>query len=443
MANPLHGSDFGPVEEMRKTMKTAARTRSWISVLGLLATVVVPVSAEPSNAPWPQWRGPHRDATVPGDDWPGSLAGLQEAWRVELGPSYSGPIVAADRVFVTETHDEREEIVRALDRSTGRELWRVTWDGAMKVPFFAARSGSWIRATPAFDGERLYVGGMREVLVALDAASGEERWRIDFPERFGTKMGDFGFVCSPLLDGEHLYVEAAQSVFKLVAATGEVVWRSETFPGGMMSSGSFSSPVLAELAGRRQLLVQTREALKGIDPETGKIWWSHDVPSFRGMNILTPSVHGDGVFTSTFRNASYFFRVEADDDGTPQAREIWQNTAKAYMSSPVVIGDHVYVHQGNGRLTSIDLESGATTWTTEPFGDYWSMVVQGSRVLALASDGNLLLFDAAPDAFHLLDRVDLETDSETWAHLAVAGDRLYVRALDALIVYQWRADGDP
>ncbi|MCG8456779.1 MAG: PQQ-like beta-propeller repeat protein, partial [Holophagales bacterium] len=210
------------------------------------AQAPAPDSGKP--VPWPQWRGPERDGRVAGDAWPVDLAGLEQLWRVPLQPSYSGPIVARDRVFTTETRDRKTEVVSAYDRATGERLWATEWQGAMKVPFFAAKNGSWIRSTPAFDGSALFVGGMLEVLVALDGATGEIRWKIDFPRLAGVEKAPFGFVCSPLLDGDHLYLEAAGSLWKLNKDTGEVMWRTEGFStGGMASEGTFSSPVLAEL----------------------------------------------------------------------------------------------------------------------------------------------------------------------------------------------------
>src|SRR5262245_23609481 len=92
------------------------------------------LAADPPT--WPQWRGPTRDSQASaGPDWPDTLQGeaLKLLYRVPLKPSYSGPIVAADRVFVTET-DGPEEVVRALDRATGKELWQARWKGGLRVP---------------------------------------------------------------------------------------------------------------------------------------------------------------------------------------------------------------------------------------------------------------------------------------------------------------------
>ena len=384
---------------------------------------------------WSQWRGPNRDGTVGGTSWPDDLAGLEERWRVGLGKGYASPIVAGDRVFVAESVDGETESVRALARADGRELWRSSWPGRGKVPFFAAANGNWIRATPLYDEGSLYVGGMEEVLLKLDAASGEELWRIDFPARFGTKVPDFGFVSSPLADGEHLYVQAANSVVKLDKATGETVWRALENDGAIMRSGAFSSPVMAELAGRRQLLVQTRETLNGLDPENGELLWTQPVPSFRGMNILTPTVHGDQVLTSTYRNSTYLFDVAAAGGGIePSLR--WSHKSQGYMSSPVVVEGHAYLHLGNGRLLCLDLETGVERWISQPMGKYWSVVAQGDKLLALNDVGELYLIAADPQRLQILDRREVAS-RPTWAHLAVLGDELVVRDLEGVAAFRW------
>src|SRR5262245_19793209 len=98
-----------------------------VIALAALRGFAGPSPARATPATWPQWRGPTRDGHVTGPAWPADLKGLKRLWRVELGPSYSGPVVVADRVFVAETHDWKDEIVRALDRKTGKELWRARW----------------------------------------------------------------------------------------------------------------------------------------------------------------------------------------------------------------------------------------------------------------------------------------------------------------------------
>ncbi len=311
----------------------------------------------------------------------------------------------------------------------------MQWPGAMSVPFFAASNGSWIRATPAFDGDSLFVAGMRDVLVSLDARTGKENWRVDFVKEFKSPLPTFGFVSSPLLDGESLYVQAGASLVKLDKTTGKVIWRTLKDDGGMMGS-AFSSPVIATLAGQRQLVVQTREKLAGVDPDSGTVLWEQEVPSFRGMNILTPVVMGDGVFTSSYQNKSWLFDITKSGEAF-QVKEAWSNKAQGYMSTPVVIDGHAYMHLQNQRFACINLATGERTWTSTPYGKYASLVAQKDRILALDQKGELLLLKANPRQFELLDERKV-SDQDTWAHLAVCGDEVFVRELNALSVFRWR-----
>ncbi len=400
----------------------------------LLAMTVAPwVVAQPSDEgpAWSQWRGPDRDGSIDGPPWPNSLSDdhLKSLWRVELGPSYSGPIVTGNRVFVTETIGKRHERVRALDRKTGKQLWETQWPGSMTVPFFASSNGSWIRSTPAYDDGKLYVGGMLDVLVCLDANDGKEIWRMDFPKQRGTKKPDFGFVCSPLVLEGAVYVQAGSAFYKLDKQTGQVLWESLNDGGGMFGS-AFSSPFAVTWNGQTQILVQTRQKLCGVDPASGAILWSQTIPTFRGMNILTPTVHENSVFTSAYGGRSFLFQIERNG-GQWQAAQAWENPLQAYMSTPVIKDGHAYLHLRNQRFACIDLETGQTKWRSEPFGKYASLVVQGDRILALDQRGELLLIRATPSKFELIDRARV-SDQETWAHLAISGNALFVRELNAI-----------
>lgn len=386
---------------------------------------------------WPQWRGPSRDGHVSGPDWPRRLGEteIKPVWRTPLGPGYSGPVVSDRAVFVTETSEKKTEVVRALDRRTGAELWRHSWEGAISVPFYAKSRGDWIRATPAFDGETLFVAGMRDVLVALDGETGRERWRIDFVKAYGTNVPDFGLVCSPLTDGDSVYLQAANSVVRVRKSDGSVVWRAFEGKAGVMSEGCFSSPVIATIHGERQLVVQSREKLAGMALADGRVLWSRSVPSFRGMNILTPTVVGDAVFTSSYQNKSWLYSVKREGDAWSVA-EAWAGSAQGYMSSPVVIDGHAYLHLANGRFTCVKLADGERTWTSDAFGKYVSLVARGNRILGLDERGILLLIEADPKEFRLIGQHKV-AESETWAHVAICGDEIFVRELKAMVVLRW------
>ncbi len=416
-------------------------TRYIFRIWTLITVAVLSVSVdamEPKAASWTQWRGPHRDGQLPADSLPENLSeeSLKEAWHIPLGPSYSGPLVIGDRVFITETKDKKFEVVRALDRATGKQIWETEWEGAMTVPFFARSNGDWIRATPAYDDGRLFVAGMRDLLVCLDAKTGKQQWQVDFVKDTGSSLPSFGFVASPLVHGDHVYVQAGGSVAKLEKTTGKIVWQVLK-DGGGMSGSAFSSPTLATIDGKQQLVVQTRTTLAGVDLEGGEVLWSQEIPAFRGMNIVTPTIVDDTVFTSSYGGTSLLFSVKQGDDAF-EVNQLWNNRSQGYMSSPIVIDGHVYLHLRNQRFMCIELASGETKWKTKPFGKYWSLVFSGDRILALDEQGELLLIAADPSEFKLLDSRKVSEES-TWAHLGVSGNEIFVRELNGLRVFRWDA----
>jgi outer membrane protein assembly factor BamB len=401
--------------------------------LSLISAVLYTLQAD-----WSQWRGPHRDGRVAETPWPSRLDEdlLKPVWRATLGLSYSGPVVAGQLVFVTESTNQMTEAVLAFDRSTGDLRWRQEWEGYVKVPFFAKANGDWIRATPTYADGRLFVAGMRDVLACFQAETGEEQWRVDFVKDHQKPVPEFGFVSSPLVTGDAVYVQAGAAFVKLDARTGRVLWRTLEDEGGMWGS-AFSSPVAARLAGVDQLIVQTRTTLAGVSPEDGKVLWEQPIKAFRDMNILTPVVHGDTIFTTAYGGKAHLFRIRPESDRWV-AEEVWTARAEGYMSTPVVRDGHAYLHLRNQRVTCLELNTGFSTWTSEEkFGKYWSLILNQDRILALDERGWLFLLAANPQQLEILSRRQI-SEHESWAHLALSGPDLYVRDLEGLTAYRWK-----
>ncbi len=398
------------------------------------STAQSPDQPQTPGTDWSQWRGPNRDGLASGATLPASLkeADLKKVWSVPMDPSYSGPIVVGDRIFVTETKDKKYEVVKALDRETGKEIWSTQWEGAMSVPFFAASNGSWIRATPAYEDGRLYVAGMRDVIVCIDAKDGSQIWKVDFPNQMGTSDPSFGFVCSPLIDGNYVYVQAGEAFTKLDKSNGKVVWQSLKDGGGMNGS-AFSSPIIATVAGERQAVVQTRTSLCGVDLETGEKLWSQEIPTFRGMNILTPTLFGDSVFTSTYGGTTQLINVSAAGSEFRLKQE-WNLPVQGYMSSPVIVNDHAYVHLRNQRYACFDLKNGVEKWRSKPYGKYASLIASGDKILVLDASGELLLLRANPEKFDVIDSRKVGNDS--WAHVALSGKDIVVRNLKDVTLFR-------
>ena len=395
---------------------------------------------------WDQWRGPDRSGRWSGP-LPTSLDGLTVAWEKPLGPSYSGPVTDGETVYTTETVDRSFERVVAFDLATGAKKWGAKLGGTIRIPGYAAANGPWIKATPAVGEGMLVALGMRDELFCIDAATGAERWSVDLADRFGSRRPNFGAVSSPLIDGGAVYVMGGGATLKLSLADGATLWRTLDDEGD--DDDALSSPVLATLGGMRQLVVQTRTRLCGVDPADGRVLWTEKIKAQRNSNVLTPTVlppaegdeaGRDRVFTASRGGGSRCFAVAKNDSGKWSSEEVWADRTQAYMATPVTDGETLFLHTTNDRLTALDAATGEVLWVSPPAGDYQTFILGGDAegapvLLALNSAGELTALKPDRDARTVLSRRKVAEDS--WAHLGAFDGGLLVRDLNALKVYRY------
>ncbi len=412
------------------TMKTL--TASAIAVLTFIFAIDFAAAISiAEDATWNQWRGPNRDGVWPGE-LPKSLSSLELVWQEPLEPSYSGPVTDGKLVYTTETVDESFERMTAYDLKTGNVTWTVKWDGAITVPPYAMANGSWIKSTPALAENSLVVLGMRDEVVCLEPATGKIRWQADLAKRFDARRPPFGGVCSPLIDDGAVYVMAGGATVKLSLADGSTIWKTLADEGE--DDDALSSPLIETVAGERQLVVQTRTRLCGVDLQDGSLLWSQRIEAYRNMNILTPTVFGNRVFTAAQRGQSQCFEVTHDDDGW-SCNEVWKQKTQAYMSSPVADGKTIFMHSSNERLTALDAATGEILWTGRPMGKYQSLVRNAEIILALNCEGELVAVEPNRDELTIVNMRKVADDS--WAYLGVFDGGLVVRDLKALKVYRY------
>ena len=195
-----------------------------------------------------------------------------------------------------------------------------------------------------------------------------------------------------------------------------------------------SSPIIASLAGVRQLVVQTRTRLCGVNLANGNLLWQTPISAYRNMNVLTPTAIGERVFTAAHSGRSQCFEVR-NENGRWIVAEVWSRTLQAYMSSPVADERTIYLHSKNERLTAIDVETGDIRWTSRPLGKYQSLVRNQDVVLGLSSRGELLVVQADPSELVVRSRRQVADDS--WAYLGVFDGGLLVRDLRSLKIYRY------
>ena len=218
------------------------------------------------------------------------------------------------------------------------------------------------------------------MLVCLDAKTGETVWSLDFAKEFGVGAPKFGCVCSPLIDGDFLYMQAGGGFCKVEKSTGKIQWRV-LVEGSDMNGSPFSSPYIATLDGQRQILVQMRNKLYGINMESGAELWSEQVKTYRGMNILTPTVYKGGVFLSTYGGTTQMIRPSGST-----VSKLWETPNQGYMSSPVLVNGHAYLNMKNGTISCYDLENGTRKWaSSERFGQYASFIFQRKKNVGACS----------------------------------------------------------
>jgi len=385
-------------------------------------------------ADWPQWLGPKRNATSPDRVavWQG---GLPVLWKQPVGEGHSSPVIANGRVFVHAKVPDREaEEVMALHLKTGKLLWRQAYDR----PKFENPFGHGPRATPLVSPEgRLFTLGASGVLCAWDVESGRLLWRKDTLSEFGGKNLFFGVSSSPLLvpiGKKPLLVVMVgapnASLVALDAENGQTVWKSGSDPA------SYSSPILAELCGRRLILALTARHLAAIDPDTGN--WLATYPFADKLNetATTPVVVDDRVFISSITSGGVLLRLH-EQAGKLTWQELWKNDQlNCYFSTPIAAQNHLFLVKGqllppSASLQCVELASGKLAWpkpgTRQTLvGKYHaSLLLAGDKLLVLEEDGTLVLADLSPQAYKELARAQI--CGNTWAHPALAGNLLVVR----------------
>lgn len=387
-------------------------------------------------ADWPRWRGPGNDGFVPaGAPVPATLpAAPPERWRVEVTDSLASPVVSGGRVFHVDNRDGRETL-HALEVASGKELWSVGFDDVMKDQ----QSPPAPRCTPVVDGDRVYVQSCRGELQCLATADGSKRWSVNYVRDFGavftgekgTAMGAsrHGYAGAPLVDGDRLFTAAGGTngagVVCLDKLSGREIWRSQNDVAG------YAPPVLATVAGARQLLVFTAEALLGLDPADGALRWRVPVKTAFGRHITAPVAVEDLVLASSHQAGLMAVRVRREGDRW-DAAPAWTSSENAVNMSCFVVVDHfLYGLLPGKKLGCVDVRTGERKWASREalsgslVKDLVHLVVMGENLLGLTYDGQLLLVAADPAACRVLGSVQL--CDKTWSAPAYADGLLYVR----------------
>lgn len=398
-----------------------------------IAPLLPPAQKPPSTvADWPQWRGPKRDGSVDAAlpaRWPEAL---KKRWEMPVGTGHASPVVSGNRVVVIAREGE-QEIVRALDLASGKEIWRAAYPAPYDVNPAARSHGAGPKSTPAIADGRVFTFGITGILSAFDLATGRLLWRLPAP----AALPDYGNATSPLVDGASViahvggYENAALTSFDVATGKPRWEWKGDG-PG-------YGSPIIATFGGVRQVIAQTQKLLVGLDASNGALLWQMPFTTEFDQNAFTPVVFQDLLIYSGLDWPLGAIRLKVID-GKWIAESAWNNPqTPMFMSSPVVIGGTIYglTYRSLGQFVAIDAASGKTLWNTKGReGENASIMGSPGWLLASTTDGTLVVARANPQKYEEVRRYQV-AESAVWAQPAITANSIIVKDAEKVICWSY------
>lgn len=384
-------------------------------------------AVDPIAAPldWPMWRGPRSDGlsleSVPPLEWSSTK---NIAWKTEIpGDGRSSPIVAGDSVFLTTSIAETQSrrLLR-IDRESGKVDWNVEIHvGPTEQQHKFNTSAS---STPATDGMRVYctfVDNENMIVAAVDW-HGDVVWKTS-P---GSFMSKHGFAASPVICDEGLLVNGHQDgqafVVLLDPTQGEEIWRYKPD----VDLRSFSTPVVTEIDGTRQIILTGAKQTLGLDPKTGtKIWWV-DGPTEKV--VCTPSIGLGHIFS--FGGSPDVRAIAIKQGGAGDLTNtniVWTiERGMPYVPTPLLNKEYLHIIDDMGIYTCLNPLTGKSLKTIRKGGNTYSSPVGTSDRIYLFDDTGLCTVIANGPNFEVLAKNSLEELVQTTP--AIADNSLYVRS---------------
>lgn len=409
---------------------------------------------------WHQWRGPEANGFAPMADPPTTWGPESNVkWRVPVpGQGESTPIVWGQRIFITtaiKTDREEEQppaeiaeapggnpfridrpthyyqfVVQCYDRANGQVLWQqiateqVPHEGHHHDHGFASPSA-------VTDGEYVYASFGSRGIYCWDM-EGHARWERDLGDMRIYRF--FGESSSPVLVGETLIViwdhEGESSLYSLDARTGATKWQVSREQGS-----TWSTPLVVDFAGRKQIVVNSNKKARGYDFETGQVLWECGGQTL--AIIPCPVAYEGRAYLMSGYPASALVAVPLDSTGdiTMSDKIAWSRDQDTpYCPSPLLYAGKLWFNKSNNAiLTCLDARTGEAIIDRTRLPDlrniYASPVGAAGRIYFTDRDGTTLVLADEPQLKVLAtNKLDTAID----ASLALVDREIILRSKEHL-----------
>jgi outer membrane protein assembly factor BamB len=401
----------------------------------LLGCALLLSSSKAGAQDWPQWRGPNRDAKATGftapSTWPKELT---RKWQVKVGDGVATPALVGDKLYVF-SRESGNEVTRCLSAADGKEIWADKYEATFQGRADSGFPGP--RSSPAVADGKVVTLGVDGTLSCLDAASGTVVWRNN---DFKGSLPRFHTSSSPIIvDGlciAQLGGESKGGIFAYDLAKGAEKWK---WTG---DGTAYASPVLLDLGGTKAVVAETSGNFVGLAVADGKLLWKTAAPIQGQMtyNSCTPVVDGQTVMLSGGGRGTKAWKVEKKGDEITTA-DLWSTKdVSVQFNTPVVKNGLIFGISNSDKLFCLSAENGKTAWTSSLGGGggrsrgYGSVVDAGAMLLALNPGSQLIVFEPSDKEYKEVAKYKV-ADSATYAYPVVAGNRVFVKDRDSVILW--------
>ena len=403
-----------------------------------LAVSLIPVLPA-AEVVWPGLLGAQRDGwaehfKVPAR-WPKQL---KKDWSVEVGTGYGTPLVAGQRVYQHARQGE-EEVVWCFDLASGKQIWRKSYGNPFKIGGGGERHGKGPKSCPVMADGRLFTLSITGMIHAWDVESGSLLWRKDYRGKWEKgNQPNWGVSTSPIVDGERLIVhlgnDEAGALMAFDVKSGREVWKQGEH------GTSYSSPLLVEIAGVRQVVQWNHETLAGVESRTGKLLWEYPAPHrSHNQNMPTPVFYKGRILLGG-ENRGIKCLEPLLKDGKWSVSRLWHQRKVALdMSTAVINGDHLYgmSHFKMGQIFCLDPRDGTIRWLSEGrIGQNVAFLALEGHVAALRSNGELRIIAADPAGYRARASYRVAPD-QTWAPPVLLDSRILIKDLNRLTLWSF------